>query len=66
MNWLRRRDKSINEPTAVPSSWDRFQYAANTLAREGKSQVTCLKCNSKIRNEDIDELNDKGRENYKK
>jgi hypothetical protein len=51
LNWLRRRDDTILEPTDVPTAWWRFVFVADELVRQGVAEVKCLRCNESVPND---------------
>jgi hypothetical protein len=44
LNWVRRRNTAIHEPTDVPAPWRRFKFIADNLVRAGKGKVHCSVC----------------------
>lgn len=48
LNWVRRRDETLTEPTNVPLVWRRFDFVANDLVRAGNVMVRCLKCEAEF------------------
>lgn len=59
--WLDQYDSTIEDPSPVPIIWDRFEYLANEVARSGKCQVKCLKCDAFVPVESIIRDDDSGK-----
>jgi len=61
LNWIRQRNNSQKEPTAVPDAWSRFQYVADDLIRHGSVEVKCLECGGDVSADDLVHNDDIGR-----
>ena len=64
LNWVKRCDESLTEPTDVPSIWDRFQYVANNHVRAGKAKIHCRKCMAAIEPEQLATNDDSGKRGW--
>jgi hypothetical protein len=64
LNWIKRRDESLTEPTGVPSAWARFEYVANDLVRAGKAEIHCTKCGTVIGSDQLATNDDSGKRGW--
>jgi hypothetical protein len=51
LKWLKQRDESIAEPTAVPAQWWNLHAIADNMLRQGRGESRCLACNQLIPND---------------
>jgi len=59
LHWLQQRDNQLTEPTLVPEIWNRFQFVADNLLRNGMGEIKCLKCNKQIPINDLHRQDDR-------
>lgn len=64
LNWVRRRDETLTEPTGVPLVWGRFEFVANDLIRAGNATVRCLKCGAEFSMDQLVTNDDHGRRGW--
>lgn len=64
LNWVKHRDESLAEPTDVPSTWSRFKYVANYLARAGKADIYCMHCKAGYKIDQCGTKDDQGKPGY--
>jgi hypothetical protein len=61
LEWVRKRDAAIAEPSEVPHLWRRFKYIADELLREGFGNVHCSACGKNYKLDDLIINDDKHR-----
>lgn len=53
LEWVRKRNEAISEPSEVPDLWRRFKYVADNLVRKGLGEVYCSACNKNYPFDDL-------------
>ncbi len=60
-HWLDHHyDRSISQPTVVPTAWNRFQFIADDMIRQGIGKVHCTQCQLDYNTKQLLSKNDRG------